>query len=103
MLDAMAGCGAVGGILLARPPAKCSPRPCRRGVESWGWRVPFITGLVVRLRRVICSEDIFANRRSATQRSPVRRTFRSHGALLARLAGLAAFNAVGFYLLFVLS
>lgn len=40
-------------------------------------------------------------RTKAAARSPLTETLRQHGPLLARLAGLSFFNAVGFYLAFV--
>jgi len=59
MLGAMAGCGAVGGILLGSAGAGAFP-----SLPGWS-----------SASRVICSEDIFASRRSASTsalRSPKR-------------------------------
>ena len=102
MLGAMAGCGAVGGILLGSatgalvtwllPPSD---------MNGWGWRIPFIVGLLVGFAGYLLRRNMRETGIQKHERSPVVETFRSHGALLGRLAGLSAFNAVGFYLIFV--
>jgi len=102
MLGAMAGCGAVGGILLGSATgalfaALLSPEE----MAAWGWRIPFVVGLLVGFAGYFLRRQIPEAGLTKHERSPVVETFKSHGALLARLAGLAAFNAVGFYLMFV--
>lgn len=103
VVGAMACCGAIGGILLGSATgailAELMPQAT---LERWGWRIPFLLGLVVGgagffLRRHVVEASPLGH----GGHSPLVETFRSHGRLLARLAGLAAFNAVGFYLLFV--
>lgn len=103
VVGAMACCGAIGGILLGSATgailAELMPQAT---LERWGWRIPFLLGLVVGgagffLRRHVGE----ASHLGHGGHSPLVETFRSHFSLLARLAGLAAFNAVGFYLLFV--
>ncbi len=102
-VGAVACCGAIGGILLGSATgailAELMPQAT---LERWGWRIPFLLGLVVGgagffLRRHVVEASPLGH----GGHSPLVETFRSHGRLLARLAGLAAFNAVGFYLLFV--
>ena len=101
-LGAIAGCGAVGGILLGSATGAVVARLLPSGVmDEWGWRIPFIAGLGVGFAGYLLRRHLREPPLSKHERSPVVETFRSHGALLARLAGLAAFNAVGFYLLFV--
>ena len=75
---------------------------------EWGWRVPFILGVVVGLagfalrRRADAEPAVVAPAVVAPPiRSPLAETLREHPALLAKLAGLAAFNAVGFFLVFL--
>ena len=74
---------------------------------EWGWRVPFILGVVVGLagfalrRRADADSAAVAPAVVAPIRSPLAETLREHPALLAKLAGLAAFNAVGFFLVFL--
>jgi MHS family proline/betaine transporter-like MFS transporter len=102
-IGAMACCGAVGGILMgsamgALLAAAMSPE----ALADWGWRIPFLVGLVVglagvALRRGIHEEAI----QKKAERSPFLDTVRNHGPLLLRLAALSVFNSVGFYLMFV--
>ena len=102
VLGAMAGCGAVGGILLGSATgalfaALLSPE----AMAAWGWRIPFVVGLLVGFAGYFLRRQIREAGPTRHERSPVIETFKMHGALLARLAGLSAFNAVGFYLMFV--
>jgi len=100
---ALACCGAVGGILLGSATgAILASMMSPEALTNWGWRIPFLMGIVVGiagyvLRRHVKETPI----PSAGERSPLLETVRQHGTLLARLAGLSVFNAVGFYLLFV--
>jgi MFS transporter, MHS family, proline/betaine transporter len=103
LIGAMACCGAAGGILLGSATgavlaAAMSPET----LQSWGWRIPFILGLVVGVAGLLLRRQVQeAPRQGAAERLPFFDVVRDHRALLARLAGLAVFNAVGFYLLFV--
>ena len=102
MLGAMAGCGAVGGILLGSATGALVARLLPPGaLDVWGWRIPFLVGLVVGFAGYLLRRHMRDTGLTKHERSPVIETFKMHGALLARLAGLAAFNAVGFYLIFV--
>ncbi|MBS0539037.1 MAG: MFS transporter, partial [Proteobacteria bacterium] len=103
VVGAMGCCGAIGGILLGSATGAVLASLVPEAVlEDWGWRIPFLLGLLVGLAG-------FALRRTLTetprphqaQRSPLLDVIRGHGALLWRLAGLSCFNAVGFYLAFV--
>jgi MFS transporter, MHS family, proline/betaine transporter len=103
LIGAMAGCGAVGGILAgsATGAVLAAAMPSEM-LEAWGWRIPFLLGLVVglagfALRRGI-QEEVSAKK---PDHSPLLDTLRHHGPLLLRLAGLSVFNSVGFYLMFV--
>src|SRR4051794_17613613 len=99
----MACCGSVGGILLGSATgavlaATMSPET----LENWGWRIPFLFGAVIGLVGLVLRRLIQESPRSdVAKRSPLLEVLHGHRLLLARLAGLAAFNAVGFYLLFV--
>jgi MHS family proline/betaine transporter-like MFS transporter len=103
LIGAVGCCGAVGGILLGSATgALLSVILPAEHMQAWGWRIPFVLGLVVGLagfflRRHLAEGAI----PQAAGHSPLRDTLRNHGGLLVRLAGLSAFNAVGFYLLFV--
>jgi MHS family proline/betaine transporter-like MFS transporter len=103
LIGATASCGAVGGILAGSATgALLASLMSPEALESWGWRIPFLAGLVVglaglALRRGLHEEAPAKQRR----RSPLAETFRDHGPLLLRLATLSVFNSVGFYLMFV--
>jgi len=103
LIGATAGCGAVGGILAgsATGAVLAAAMPAEM-LQAWGWRIPFLLGLVVglagfALRRGI-QEEVSAKK---PDHSPLLDTLRHHGPLLLRLAGLSVFNSVGFYLMFV--
>lgn len=71
-------------------------------LADWGWRIPFLLGLLVGLvgwwlRRLL--EDDPPLPRPATP--PLVDTLRHHSAAVARVAGVTVFNAVGFYLMFL--
>jgi MFS transporter, MHS family, proline/betaine transporter len=103
LIGAIACCGAVAGILLGSATstvlaALMSPAT----LEHWGWRIPFLIGLLVGLVGFVLRRHMHeVPRVDKTEHSPLLDTLREHGSLLARLAGLSVFNAVGFYLLFV--
>lgn len=103
LIGATASCGAVGGILAGSATgALLASIMSPEALESWGWRIPFLLGLVVglaglALRRGIHEEASPKERKG----SPLAEAFRDHGPLLLRLAALSVFNSVGFYLMFV--
>ena len=103
LVGAMAGCGAVGGILpgSATGAVLAAAMPSEM-LEAWGWRIPFLIGLLVGLAGSRCGA---ASRTRPRQEAPSTRhcvdTLRHRGPLLLRLAGLSCFNSVGFYLIFV--
>lgn len=71
-------------------------------LADWGWRIPFLLGLLVGLvgwwlRRLL--EDDPPLPRPATP--PLVDTLRHHGGAVGRVAGVTVFNAVGFYLMFL--
>ena len=103
LVGALVACGSVGGILLgsATGAALAALMP-PEALQAWGWRIPFLIGLAVGLAGFLLrrhSQE--APRPGVAERSPFLDVVRSHRPLLARLAGLAAFNAAGFYLVFV--
>ncbi|TAJ89481.1 MAG: MFS transporter [Reyranella sp.] len=103
LVGAMGCCGAVGGILLGSATgALLASVMSEQALESWGWRIPFILGLVVGLAGVVLRRHVNETPKSARKESsPLLETVRNHGPLLARLAALSVFNSVGFYLMFV--
>jgi len=102
LIGALGCCGAVGGILLGSATgAILSAIVLPEAMAQWGWRIPFLMGLAVGLAGYFLRRRIQEMPRKSDDRSPLVETVRQHGRLLARLAGLAVFNSVGFYLMFV--
>jgi MHS family proline/betaine transporter-like MFS transporter len=103
IIGAMAGCGAVGGILLGSATGTLlASTMSPEALEAWGWRIPFLIGLLVGLAGFLLRRHVQETpKKSAAVRSPLVETLRHHGPLLARLAALSVFNSVGFYLMFV--
>jgi MHS family proline/betaine transporter-like MFS transporter len=103
LIGAVACCGAVGGILIGSATGSLlAAAMSAETLASWGWRIPFLMGLVVGMAGFALRRHVQeAPMSGAAERSSFVETVRGHGWLLARLAGLSVFNAVGFYLLFV--
>ncbi|MEA2947712.1 MAG: transporter, family, proline/betaine transporter [Alphaproteobacteria bacterium] len=103
LMGALASCGACGGILLGSAVgAGFAATLSTEALDAWGWRVPFLLGLVVGiagyfLRRHV-QETAPATRR---QRAPIIETLHDHWRIVLGMAGLSVFNAVGFYVGFV--
>lgn len=77
-------------------------------LQSWGWRVPFLMGIVAGalglwLRRGITETEQFENlkRSGAVRKNPVWSVLRSRRRDLARLAALLMIFSGGFYTIFV--
>ncbi|HEY6994050.1 MAG TPA: MFS transporter, partial [Xanthobacteraceae bacterium] len=103
LMGALTSCGATGGILLGSAVgAAFAASMSEAALDSWGWRVPFLLGLVVGiagyfLRRHVL-ETALPERR---ERAPIVETLHYHWRLVLGFAGLSVFNAVGFYVGFV--
>lgn len=96
--------GAVAGILLgsavgAVTTSFLSPE----ALHAWGWRLPFLIGLVVGLAGLYIRRHIpEAPAANADQRgSPVLEAFRTEWRAMLRISAFNVMNAVGFYLVFV--
>lgn len=102
LIGAFACCGAVAGILLGSATgallSSLLPEPA---MVAWGWRIPFLLGLLVGVAGYILRRELKEAPQGKSQKSALGEAFRDHWGLLIRLSSLAAFNAVGFYLLFV--
>ncbi|MPZ30570.1 MAG: MFS transporter [Rhodospirillales bacterium] len=104
LIGAVASCGAVGGILAGSATgAALASVMSEAALESWGWRIPFVLGLVVGLAGFFLRRGIHEQATTAKKvaGSPFVETLRRHRPLLLRLAALSVFNSVGFYLMFV--
>jgi MFS transporter, MHS family, proline/betaine transporter len=103
VMGAMASCGATGGILLGSAVgAGFAASMSEATLDAWGWRIPFLLGLVVGiagylLRRHVL-ETVPAERR---KRAPIIETLHDHWRIVLGFAGLSVFNAVSFYVGFV--
>jgi MHS family proline/betaine transporter-like MFS transporter len=103
LMGALASCGAGSGILLGSAVgAAFAATMSTEALDVWGWRIPFLLGLVVGiigyfLRRHV-EETTPAERR---ERAPIVETLHDHWRLVLRMAGLSVFNAVTFYVAFV--
>ena len=103
MIGAIGCCGAAIGILAGSASgAALASVMSEADLESWGWRIPFILGLVVGLAGFFLRRGIHAEEKARkAARSPLIETLKNHRPLLLRLAALSVFNSVGFYLMFV--
>jgi MHS family proline/betaine transporter-like MFS transporter len=103
LIGALGCCGAVGGILFGSATGALLTAVLPADVMSaWGWRIPFLLGLLVGLAGFFLRRHLAEGSPEGREgRSPLRETIQQHGGLLLRLAGLSMFNAVSFYLLFV--
>jgi MFS transporter, MHS family, proline/betaine transporter len=103
LIGAVGCCGAVGGILAGSATgAALAAVMSEAALESWGWRIPFILGLLVGLAGFVLRRGIQQEVQvEKTASSPLLATLGRHRALLLRLAALSVFNSVGFYLMFV--
>jgi MHS family proline/betaine transporter-like MFS transporter len=107
VVGAVSGLGAVSGILLGSATGAILEwlMPAQ-AVEEWGWRIPFWIGLFVGaaglvLRRGFGEEAKADTRKRPAQRPSLIATVSRHWRVLAYLAGISVFGAVGFYLMFV--
>ncbi|HEY2254661.1 MAG TPA: MFS transporter, partial [Variovorax sp.] len=102
---AVASCAATGGMLMGSATgAVFSALLSPDALAAWGWRIPFVFGLFVGLAGFFIRRSVEEAPRAPTNpssRSPLAETLRSHGPLLAKLAGFAVFNSVSFYLVFL--
>jgi MHS family proline/betaine transporter-like MFS transporter len=100
---AIATCGITAGTLLGSSAgALMTALLPEEALQAWGWRLPFLAGLLVGaagyfLRRHV--QEAVPSR--GARRSPLGDTWRTHKWLVARLAGITAFSAIGFYLMFL--
>jgi MHS family proline/betaine transporter-like MFS transporter len=102
LLGALAVCGACVGLLLGSAVGTLAAAFMPQGVlDDWGWRLPFVLGLLVGYAGRILRRHIEEVPIPPPARSPLAETLTHHLPLVARLAGVVAFNAVGFYMMFL--
>jgi MHS family proline/betaine transporter-like MFS transporter len=103
LMGALISCGASGGILLGSAVgAAFAASMSSAALDAWGWRIPFLLGLLVGLagfflRRHLA--EVMPSERA--EKAPIVETLQDHWPTVLRFAGLSVYNAVGFYVSFV--
>jgi MFS transporter, MHS family, proline/betaine transporter len=103
LIGALSLCGAIAGILLGSAVgAAFTANLSAAALEAWGWRIPFLLGLVIGaggyvLRRHML-DTIPTGRR---ERAPIVETLHDDWRTVLGFAGLSVFYAVSFYISFV--
>jgi MHS family proline/betaine transporter-like MFS transporter len=102
-MGALTSCGACGGILLGSAVgAGFAAMMSTTSLESWGWRIPFLLGLVVGLAGYVLRRHVLDTvPAEPRKRAPIVETLHDHWRIVLGFAGLSVFNAVGFYVSFV--
>jgi MFS transporter, MHS family, proline/betaine transporter len=103
VMGALAAGGAGGGTLLGSAVgAGFAGSMSNAALDAWGWRIPFLLGLVVGIAGYLLRRHVLeaapAERR---KRAPMLETLSDHWRVVLGFAGLSMFNAVGFYVGFV--
>ncbi len=103
LMGALAACGAgVGTLLGSAMGAGFAANMSEAALEAWGWRVPFLMGLLIGIAgyflRRHALETMPAER---SKRVPIVETLHDHWRTVLGFAGLSVFNAVGFYVGFI--
>ncbi len=103
LAGAMAACGSgVGTLLGSGVGATIAGLMTTETLNAWGWRIPFLLGLVVGVIGFILRRQVteLAPARSS-EHSPIVETLRDHWRLVLRLAALSVFGGVSFYVMFL--
>ena len=103
LMGALTSCGACGGILLGSAVgAGFAATMPTAALESWGWRIPFLLGLVVGIAGYFLRRHVLDTvPAEPRKRAPIVETLHDHWRIVVGFAGLSVFNAVGFYVSFV--
>jgi MHS family proline/betaine transporter-like MFS transporter len=103
LMGALAATGcAIGTLLGSAVGAAVAASMSTAALDAWGWRIPFLLGLVVGiagyiLRRHVLETGVAEKR----MRAPIVETLQDHRRVVAAFAGLSVFSAVIFYVGFV--
>jgi MHS family proline/betaine transporter-like MFS transporter len=100
--SAWAPFGAVAGILLGSAVGATimNVMPLEQ-VVAWGWRLPFLFGVVVGCVGFILRRRMPFDRPAATKGFPLAQALRLHPVQLLQVVGMSLVFALGFYLIFV--
>jgi MHS family proline/betaine transporter-like MFS transporter len=103
LMGALAACAATTGILLGSAVgAGFAASMSTAALASWGWRLPFLLGLLVGIAGYFLRRHVIENAPAQKRpRPPLVETLHDHWRTVLGFAGLAVFNAVGFYVSFV--
>jgi MFS transporter, MHS family, proline/betaine transporter len=103
LMGAFACFGAVAGILLGSAMgAAFAAMMSTETLEAWGWRIPFLLGLLVGFAGFLLRRHVLESGPVQRQtRAPIVETVREHGWLVARFAALTVFTAVPFHVMFI--
>ena len=103
LMGAVSCCGTTLGIMLGSGVgATIAALTTTETLDGWGWRIPFLLGLVLGVVGFILRRHVIeASPVERSERSPIVETLRDHWRLVVRLAALSVFNAVSFYAMFV--
>ena len=95
--------GAVGGMLLGSGfGALLASVLSEQALQDWGWRVPFLCGLILGLAGIYLRREPIAQGELVDKPSnPLKNALKHHRGVMAQVAGLSMVNAVVFYLAFV--
>jgi MHS family proline/betaine transporter-like MFS transporter len=103
LMGALISCGASGGILLGSAVgAAFAASMSNAALDAWGWRIPFLLGLLVGLAGFFLRRhlvEVMPTERA--EKAPIVETLQDHWPTVLRFAGLSVYNAVGFYVSFV--
>ena len=100
---ALGCCGAVLGILLGSATgALLAAFMSAEDLETWGWRIPFILGLVIGLAGIVLRRHVDdASKPIDDPDNPLLETLKTQRTVVVQIMALTASNAIPFYLLFV--
>ena len=103
LMGALTGCGATAGILLGSAVgAAFAANMSATALQAWGWRIPFLLGLVVGLIGYVLRRHMPETiAKPGRERAPIEETLHDHWRSLLGFASLSVFMAAGFYLNFV--
>ncbi len=100
--SAWAPFGAVAGILLGSAVGATilNIMPLEE-VVAWGWRIPFLLGVVVGGVGFLLRRRMPFDQPAAKSGFPLLRALREHPVQMLQVIGISMVNAIGFYLIFV--
>jgi MHS family proline/betaine transporter-like MFS transporter len=103
LYGALGCCGAVLGILLGSATgALLATLMSAEDLETWGWRIPFIFGLVIGLAGIVLRRHVdLAAKPTADTENPLLETLRTQRKVVLQILALTAAHSIPVYLLFV--